>query len=132
MTQIANNKANRRNNKKNYLKFKTFLSSYKERLRDFIYKKFILCILSLGFFVWTSQFLVVTNRMEINLDVDVCRRGMPNNFTCPPPPRPEPEINLKSAIVNRPKFPDSFYFSQAETQTHRSTCPTFLSKTRLL
>ena len=34
-------------------------------------KTFILHILSLGFFVRASQFLVVTNRTEITLEVNV-------------------------------------------------------------
>ena len=62
----------------------TFLSSYKEQLRDLTYKKFILHILSLGFFVRASQFSVVTNSTDIMLEVNLCRGLGRKNFTYPP------------------------------------------------
>jgi len=48
-----------------------------------MYKKFILHILSLGFFVGASQFLVVTNRTEIMLEVNVCIGVERKYFTYP-------------------------------------------------
>jgi hypothetical protein len=48
-----------------------------------MYIKSILHILSLGFFVRVSQFLIVTNGTEITLEVNLSRGSGANNFTYP-------------------------------------------------